>query len=706
MTLPLKHRSDGPKFQHLSYTTLTLWVMTLYFLLVPTEQQPNAPGYLGCFVDCPGGQPCSGRALRTGIRDVDVEYIELCFRICLDGIGGRYKYAGLDFANKCFCGNNENFGRFGRRSDSECHDRCGANQDQICGDASRISVYQISQSVCNNDIGPPTNGAHTIIDPPALFYNLNNFKFFGTRVDFSCDVGYTLRGASSIECVDTGYNNVTWSDSVPTCEASVVDFTTQTQAESSRTNENTTKTVTERPSSKNVELSTAVPPAVSIRTRLSRWSKGSTTMVKSTVPETQENEKRDKPLDRVVFVVSLVAGFITGLVALAVIVVFVRWHKRQLVRNDSTRELCHQSESLAGDSRVSSTRAGEHLTDIPLTAMVTLTAKDYCPEHDKSVQVAYGNTGPDLSFSRDLVEIEGEIGRGTFGIVLLGTALGIEEVGKQSKVAIKTIKEGADRQAKMVLLEELDITKKIGSHPNIVRLLGYCIEADPIYIILEYLGKGDLKKVLMGFRNTNTNGRYANISGPSRSLSLRLLKFARDVADGMTFLASQKCIHRDLAARNVLVDDNMVCKVSDFGLARDVINIRVYRQGSKGPLPMRWMALESLLDDVYTIQSDVWSFGILMWEIVTLGARPYPHIMTAKDMVNQLSEGYRMSRPTNCNTQLYSIMRSCWHADPRLRPTFQEVLDKLEGLLTVEMGYVTIDDIDESIYDDTEIIPD
>ncbi|XP_022089702.1 fibroblast growth factor receptor 3-like isoform X2 [Acanthaster planci] len=661
----------------------------------------NAPGYLGCFFDCKS--PCR-HALPIGPLHSEDQASEWCFKQCLEDESSSHNYAGLADKSLCFCG--EDYDTAKERPVVQCQDSCLGNSNQICGDTRRMSLYRISQGVCSNDIGPPTNGDHTITNPRSLDYNLNNFKFFGTRVDFSCDVGYTLRGASSIECVDTGYNNVTWSDSVPTCEASVVDFTTQTQAESSRTNENTTKTVTERPSSKNVELSTAVPPAVSIRTRLSRWSKGSTTMVKSTVPETQENEKRDKPLDRVVFVVSLVAGFITGLVALAVIVVFVRWHKRQLVRNDSTRELCHQSESLAGDSRVSSTRAGEHLTDIPLTAMVTLTAKDYCPEHDKSVQVAYGNTGPDLSFSRDLVEIEGEIGRGTFGIVLLGTALGIEEVGKQSKVAIKTIKEGADRQAKMVLLEELDITKKIGSHPNIVRLLGYCIEADPIYIILEYLGKGDLKKVLMGFRNTNTNGRYANISGPSRSLSLRLLKFARDVADGMTFLASQKCIHRDLAARNVLVDDNMVCKVSDFGLARDVINIRVYRQGSKGPLPMRWMALESLLDDVYTIQSDVWSFGILMWEIVTLGARPYPHIMTAKDMVNQLSEGYRMSRPTNCNTQLYSIMRSCWHADPRLRPTFQEVLDKLEGLLTVEMGYVTIDDIDESIYDDTEIIPD
>ncbi|XP_022089760.1 tyrosine kinase receptor Cad96Ca-like [Acanthaster planci] len=120
----------------------------------------------------------------------------------------------------------------------------------------------------------------------------------------------------------------------------------------------------------------------------------------------------------------------------------------------------------------------------------------------------------------------------------------------------------------------------------------------------------------------------------------------------MTYLASQKCIHRDLAARNVLVDDNMVCKVSDFGLARDVINIRVYQRESKGPLPMRWMALESLLDDVYTIQSDVWSFGILMWEIVTLGARPYPHIMTAKDMVHQLRGGYRMAKPTNCKKEL------------------------------------------------------
>ncbi|XP_022109094.1 fibroblast growth factor receptor 3-like, partial [Acanthaster planci] len=91
----------------------------------------------------------------------------------------------------------------------------------------------------------------------------------------------------------------------------------------------------------------------------------------------------------------------------------------------------------------------------------------------------------------------------------------------------------------------------------------------------------------------------------------------------MSFISSQKCVHRDLAARNVLVSDDLVCKVSDFGLARDVMNIRIYQRESKGALPMRWMALESLLSDVYTTESDVWSFGVLLWEIITLGARPY-----------------------------------------------------------------------------------
>ncbi|XP_038052506.1 tyrosine kinase receptor Cad96Ca-like [Patiria miniata] len=179
--------------------------------------------------------------------------------------------------------------------------------------------------------------------------------------------------------------------------------------------------------------------------------------------------------------------------------------------------------------------------------------------------------------------------------------------------------EDADRHAKKELVAELQVMNTVGSHPNVVKLLGYCIEKDPVYVIVEYLAKGDLKSVLMEYRDKDPGTGYSNLPGLSKSLSRTLVKFAWDVANGMAYISSLKYVHRDLAARNVLVGEDMVCKVSDFGLARDVMNTRIYHRESQGPLPMRWMALESIFDDVYTTKSDVWSFGILLWEIVTLG---------------------------------------------------------------------------------------
>ncbi|XP_022111394.1 tyrosine kinase receptor Cad96Ca-like [Acanthaster planci] len=208
--------------------------------------------------------------------------------------------------------------------------------------------------------------------------------------------------------------------------------------------------------------------------------------------------------------------------------------------------------------------------------------------------------------------------------------------------------------------------------------------------------------MLLGYRDKDPGSGYSNIPGLSKSLSRTLVKFARDVANGMDFLSSQQCVHRDLAARNVLVSDDLVCKVSDFGLARDVMNTRIYQRESQGPLPMRWMALESILNDVYTTESDVWSFGVLLWEIVTLGARPYP-MMKAKTMVSQLQQGYRMPRPQHCKKELYAMMCSCWQKIPQDRPTFQSLYQQLDDMLSEDKDYITFNKLDESIYEVTVI---
>lgn len=161
-----------------------------------------------------------------------------------------------------------------------------------------------------------------------------------------------------------------------------------------------------------------------------------------------------------------------------------------------------------------------------------------------------------------------------------------------------------------------------------------------------------------------------------------LVSCTYQLARGMEYLASQKCIHRDLAARNVLVTENNVMKIADFGLARDINNIDYYKKTTNGRLPVKWMAPEALFDRVYTHQSDVWSFGVLMWEIFTLGGSPYPGI-PVEELFKLLKEGHRMDKPANCTNELYMMMRDCWHAVPSQRPTFKQLVEDLDRILTL-----------------------
>ncbi|XP_033641191.1 proto-oncogene tyrosine-protein kinase ROS-like isoform X2 [Asterias rubens] len=303
----------------------------------------------------------------------------------------------------------------------------------------------------------------------------------------------------------------------------------------------------------------------------------------------------------------------------------------------------------------------------------------------------------DKAFPRDMLKIIKELGHGAFGEVFLAEATGILKKSKVTLVAVKTLKEGASQSDKDDLLRELDLMKKLPDHKNVVRLMGFSVEQDPLYIIVEYLSKGNLKDLMKDSRVKGTRV-YGNLHGASKSLSSGdLMKFANDVADGMHYISSQKCIHRDLAARNVLVAEDMTCKVSDFGLARDVIDNRVYERKSEGRLPLRWMALESILDEMYTTKSDVWSFGVLLWEIVTLGARPYP-TMSAKLMLKQLRIGFRMPQPTHCQEELYEMMLKCWEEEPDRRPTFERIADELRQMRELDKDYIVINAYEETIY--------
>uniref|UniRef100_A0A671SHG8 Vascular endothelial growth factor receptor 3 n=1 Tax=Sinocyclocheilus anshuiensis TaxID=1608454 RepID=A0A671SHG8_9TELE len=160
-----------------------------------------------------------------------------------------------------------------------------------------------------------------------------------------------------------------------------------------------------------------------------------------------------------------------------------------------------------------------------------------------------------------------------------------------------------------------------------------------------------------------------------------LICYSFQVARGMEFLGSRKCIHRDLAARNILLSENNVVKICDFGLARDIYKDPDYVRKGNARLPLKWMAPESIFDKVYTSQSDVWSFGVLLWEIFSLGASPYPSIQIDEDFCKRLKDGTRMRAPDNASPEIYGIMLACWQGEPRERPTFPALVETLGDLL-------------------------
>ncbi|XP_078079465.1 fibroblast growth factor receptor 2-like isoform X4 [Mustelus asterias] len=292
---------------------------------------------------------------------------------------------------------------------------------------------------------------------------------------------------------------------------------------------------------------------------------------------------------------------------------------------------------------------------------------------------------PKWEFSRDKLTLGKPLGEGCFGQVVMAEAVGVDKDKPKEPltVAVKMLKDDATEKDLSDLVSEMEMMKMIGKHKNIINLLGACTQDGPLYVIVEFTAKGNLREYLRARRPPGMEYTFDINRASDEQLTFKdLISCTYQVARGMEYLASQKCIHRDLAARNVLVTENNVMKIADFGLARDVHNIDYYKKTTNGRLPVKWMAPEALFDRVYTHQSDVWSFGVLMWEIFTLGGSPYPGI-PVEELFKLLKEGHRMDKPANCTNDLYMMMRDCWHAIPSQRPTFKQLVEDLDRILTL-----------------------
>uniref|UniRef100_A0A8D0CHL7 Fibroblast growth factor receptor n=1 Tax=Scleropages formosus TaxID=113540 RepID=A0A8D0CHL7_SCLFO len=300
---------------------------------------------------------------------------------------------------------------------------------------------------------------------------------------------------------------------------------------------------------------------------------------------------------------------------------------------------------------------------------------------------------PRWEFPKERLILGKPLGEGCFGQVVMGEAIGLdrEKPNNVTKVAVKMLKPDATEKDLSDLISEMEMMKIIGKHKNIINLLGACTQDGPLYVIVEYAAKGNLREYLRARRPQGMEYCYNPDQEPLEIMSLKdLVSCAYQVARGMEYLASKKCIHRDLAARNVLVTEDSVMKIADFGLARDIHHIDYYKKTTNGRLPVKWMAPEALFDRIYTHQSDVWSFGVLLWEIFTLGGSPYPGV-PVEELFKLLREGHRMDRPSTCTPELYMMMKDCWHAVPTQRPTFQQLVEDLDRILAMTSNQEYLD---------------
>lgn len=289
---------------------------------------------------------------------------------------------------------------------------------------------------------------------------------------------------------------------------------------------------------------------------------------------------------------------------------------------------------------------------------------------------------------RELIDIKELAGEGAFGYVSKAEAFQLPKVPTPCTVAVKMLKENASDVELADLISEMETMKEIGTHKNIVNFLGACTVHGPLFLIVEYCSRGNLRDFLR-----NNRPSLLEVTGDMEPLlTFRdLLSSAYQITRGMSYLSSKKCIHRDLAARNVLITDDFVIKIADFGLSRNLGNTDYYRRTTHGRLPVKWLAVEALFDQQYTVKTDVWSFGILLWEIFTLGGSPYPGIPVER-LFTLLKNGYRMECPINCPAEIYKIMLQSWSDNARNRPSFNDLCEKLDEMLSSEtnLEYVSI----------------
>lgn len=341
--------------------------------------------------------------------------------------------------------------------------------------------------------------------------------------------------------------------------------------------------------------------------------------------------------------------------------------------------------------------------------------QQFHPFHLQEHETSYNNF---YEFPVEKLKLISQLGKGEYGVVYAATADGINSIDGGTTVAVKTLLDDSDCNAYKVLSAELKILSNLGHHLNIVNLLGAVtqnFQNNEIMIILEFCPHGSLHTFMIqnrkkfqddlgfqrvitqkvgyvdvpveknrivdesSFNHTSCN-EYINIESKTPTTS-DLLSWSYQCSRGMEFLASKKVIHGDLAARNVLLCNGNIVKISDFGLSKSLYSYYQITRDDHLKLPYKWLAIECFTDNIFSTKSDVWSFGIFLWELFSLCQLPYPGFLSSRQLFENLREGYRMEKPDYANDEMYKLMKKCWEADPGDRPSFLEISALFERFL-------------------------
>ena len=283
-----------------------------------------------------------------------------------------------------------------------------------------------------------------------------------------------------------------------------------------------------------------------------------------------------------------------------------------------------------------------------------------------------------------------QLGQGNFGIVFKGRASGLMPDNEEEiDVAVKTLKDESSSEIRSNFLDEAKLMFSF-DHPNILHIYGVCVSEMPYKMVFEYMDEGDLTQYLRSKASSmqrrlfnpfesrsRTESSYSN--DPPALSKTQLLYICKQIASGMEYLANRNHVHRDLACRNCLVKSDLTVKIGDFGMSRNLYSKDYYRINGQAILPVRWMSPESLVYGKFSVEGDVWSFGVVMWEVFSFALQPY-YGLSNEEVTEAIRHGKVLTRPDNCPSEIYKIMNECWGMEAKSRPSFEELYVELSAM--------------------------